>query len=58
MDPDRDSDADPDADLAIFVSDLQEINKKIFVYCFLEVHFLKIISHKDSRNQCFFTNFA
>jgi hypothetical protein len=45
MDPDRDSDPDLDAsaDLSIFVSDLQDINKKyLFVHYFLEVHFSKI----------------
>jgi hypothetical protein len=32
MDPDPDSDADPDVDpdFAIFVNDLQEVNKKLF----------------------------
>jgi len=54
--------ADPDADpdTAIFVSDLQEVNKKLFLflgffaYCFLKVHlhhFSKIRSHKEVTKQ-------
>jgi hypothetical protein len=50
---DSDSDADPDP--AIFVSDLQDINKKIF-FCFLLFegtlhHFSKIKSNKEVTKQ-------
>ncbi len=56
MDPDPDADPDP----AIFVSNLQDVNKKIsflcfFAYYFLKVHlhtyFLKIKSHKEVTKQ-------
>jgi hypothetical protein len=63
MDPDPDADPDP----AIFVSDLQDSNKKLFIFLsffafyFLKVHFTftsfsKKKSHKEvtkNRNQCF-----
>jgi hypothetical protein len=54
---------DTDPDPAIFDSDLQNINKKFFVFYFLKVHlhnFLKIKDIKKSqncRNQCFFLFF-
>ncbi len=49
-----DPDADPDP--AIFVSNLQDVNKKksCFAYYFLKVHFLnfsKIKSHKEVKKQ-------
>jgi hypothetical protein len=50
MDPAPDADPDP----AIFVSDLQDINKKFFAYYFLKVHlnhFSKIKSHKEVTKQ-------
>jgi hypothetical protein len=60
MDPNLDS--DPDSGPAVFVSDLQDVNKKNYfnflLIAFLGVHlhhFSKIKSHKsqNSRNQCF-----
>jgi hypothetical protein len=56
LDPDSDSDPDADSDPAIFVSDLEDINNKLFyflsffAYYFLMVHlnhFSKIKSHKE-----------
>jgi hypothetical protein len=55
MDPDLDADLDP----AIFISDLQDVNKKIFflslfAYFFWKVHlhhFLKLKSHKEFTKQ-------
>ncbi len=50
MDPDLDADPDP----AIFVSDLLDVNKKLFfAYYFLKVqyHFSKIKSHKEVTKQ-------
>ncbi len=56
MDPAPDSDGDEDPDPAIFFSDLQGVNKKLyyflsfFAYYFLKVHlhnFFKVKSHKD-----------
>jgi hypothetical protein len=48
-------DPDPGADPAIFVSDLQDVNKKsFFAYYFLTVlldHFSKIKSHRDVTKQ-------
>jgi hypothetical protein len=49
----------PDADPAIFVSDLQDVNKSLFfpsffAYYFLKVHlyhFSKIKSHKEVKKQ-------
>ncbi len=58
---------DPDPDPAIFVSDLQDVNKKKFLSCFayyfVKVHrFAKIKSHKEVTTQgesmFFFTIFA
>jgi hypothetical protein len=57
MDPDPDSDADPDP--AIFVTDLQDANKKLIkkknsAYYFLKVHlhhFSKIKSQKMSKSR-------
>jgi hypothetical protein len=57
MDPGPDS--DPGADPAVFVSHLQDINKKLFfskffAYNFLNVHFYhfsKIKSHKEVTKQ-------
>jgi hypothetical protein len=55
MDPDSDPDADPDP--AIFVSNLQDVNKKyqsFFAYYFLKIHlhhFSKINSHKEVTKQ-------
>jgi hypothetical protein len=53
MDSDADPDADPDP--AIFVSDLQDVNKKLFfAYYLLKVHlhhFSKIKSHKEVTKQ-------
>ncbi len=53
-----DSDPDVYADPAIFISDLQDVNKKIlsfFAYNFLKVvhlhHFSKIKSHKEVTKQ-------
>jgi hypothetical protein len=53
MDPDPDSDADPnvDPDSAIFVSDLQEVNKKLlYVFCLLlfEGTFTSLFKDKKS----------
>jgi hypothetical protein len=51
---------DPDADPALFVSDLQDANKKkifslsFYAYSFLKVHLhhsLKIKSHKEDTKQ-------
>ncbi len=59
MDPDprihASMDQDPDSDLAIFVTDLQDANKKIIIaYYFLKVHlhhFSKIKSPKEVTKQ-------
>jgi hypothetical protein len=55
LDPDPDADLDP----AIFVSDLQDVNKNFFAYYFLKIH-LHHFSKKPqkSRNQCFSYYFA
>jgi hypothetical protein len=39
----KEADSDPDADPAIFVSDLQDINKKNFSYIVLLITFLRYI---------------
>jgi hypothetical protein len=57
MDPDAYADPGP----AIFISDLQDVNKKIFAYYFLKVqfhHFSKIKSHKTVEINVFLTNFC
>ncbi len=50
-----DPDSDPDADPAIFVSDLQDVNKNnFFAYYFLKVHlhhFSKIKCHEEVTKQ-------
>ncbi len=55
MDPDSEPDPDADLDPAIFVSELQDVNKKwFFTYSFLEQHlhnFSKIKSHKGVTKQ-------
>jgi hypothetical protein len=65
MDPDPDSNADPD--LAFYVSELQDIKKFVksfFAYYFLKVHlhyFSKIKCHKEVAKQLesmFFTIYA
>jgi hypothetical protein len=66
MDPDLDPDPDAVPDPAIFVSDLQDGIKKLFIflsffaYYFLKIHlrhFSKIkcyiLKSQNSRNQCF-----
>jgi hypothetical protein len=51
------SDLDPESDImdpdpAIFISDLQDVNKKFFCLILFEVHLLyKIKSHKEVTKQ-------
>jgi hypothetical protein len=60
MDPDADSDPDVVPDPAIFVSDLQDVIKKLFIFLsfftcyFLKIHlrhFSKIKSHTEVTKQ-------